>query len=174
MNVRGEVAGTSTLPGDEIFHAFFWDKQRMVDLGTLGVRNSEAFFMSDKGEVLGRIEISLTPYVRHGFLWEKGHMTDLGAAAPCTRSSPLSMNSAGQIVGDTGACTNDPNGPGYFSAFYQEKGRPPVDIHSLITPPSPIHLEDAGYINERGEISGGGFDADGREHAVLLVPIRGR
>ena len=174
MNVRGEVAGTSTLPGDEIFHAFFWDKQRMVDLGTLGVRNSEAFFMSDKGEVLGRIEISLTPYVRHGFLWEKGHMTDLGAAAPCTRSSPLSMNSAGQIVGDTGACTNDPNGPGYFSAFYQEKGRPPVDIHSLITPPSPIHLEDAGYINERGELSGGGFDADGREHAVLLVPIRGR
>jgi probable HAF family extracellular repeat protein len=174
LNERGEVAGTSTLPGDETFHAVFWDKQRMIDLGTLGVRNSEAFFMSDKGEVLGRAEVSLTPYVRHGFLWEKGRMTDLGAAAPCTRSSPLSMNSAGQIVGDTSACTEDPNDPNYFSAFYQEKGKPPVDIHSLITPPSPIHLEDAGYINEDGEISGGGFAPDGTRHAVLLVPIPGR
>src|SRR3954454_1545224 len=83
LNERGEVAGTSTLPGDETFHAFFWDKGGMVDLGTLGVRNSEAFFLSDKGEVLGRAEVSLNPYVRHGFLWEKGQMTDLGAAAPC-------------------------------------------------------------------------------------------
>jgi probable HAF family extracellular repeat protein len=173
LNERGEVAGTSTLPGDETFHAFFWDKHGMIDLGTLGVRNSEAFFISDKGEVLGRFEVSLTPVVRHGFLWEKGHMTDLGAAAPCKRSSPLSINSGGQIVGDIGACTDNPSDPNYFSAFYQEKGKPPVDIHSLIIPPSPIHLEDAGCINERGEISGGGFDADGRMHAVLLVPIRG-
>jgi probable HAF family extracellular repeat protein len=174
LNERGEVAGTSTLPGDETFHAFFWDNQRMIDLGTHGVRNSEAFFMSDKGEVLGRAELSLTPYVRHGFLWEKGQMTDLGAAAPCTRSSPLGMNSAGQIVGGTGACTDNPDDPNYFSAFYQEKGKPPVDIHSLITPPSPIHLDDIGCINERGEISGSGLDADGKTHAVLLVPIRGR
>ena len=173
LNERGEVAGTSTLPGDETFHAFFWDKHHMIDLGTLGVRNSEAFFMSDNGEVLGRAEVSLTPYVRHGFLWEKGRLTDLGAAAPCTRSSPLSMNSANQIVGDTGACTDDPNDPNYFSAFYQEKGKPPVDLNTLITPPSPIHLEDAGYINERGEISGGGFAPDGTLHAVLLVPIPG-
>jgi len=171
FNERGDVAGTSTLQGDETWHAFVWRNNQMTDLGTSGVRNSEAFFMSDKGEVLGRIEVSLTPYVRHGFLWENGRMTDLGAAAPCTHSSPLSMNSLGQIVGDTGACMDDPNGPGYFSAFYQEKGGPAVDIHSLITPPSPIRLEDAGYINDRGEISGGGFDADGRRHAVLLVPI---
>ena len=171
LNEQGQVAGTSTLAGDETFHAFVWDKQRMIDLGTLGVRNSEAFFMSDNGQVLGRVEVSLVPYVRHGFLWEKGRITDLGTAAPCMRASPLSINSANQIVGDSGACTSDPNDPDYFSAFYQEKGKPPVDIHSLITPPSPIHLEDAVYINDRGEISAGGFDAEGRLHVVLLVPI---
>jgi probable HAF family extracellular repeat protein len=174
LNAQGQVAGTSMMPGDVIFHAFVWDKTQMIDLGTLGVRNSEAFFISDKGEVLGRIEVSITPYVRHGFLWEKGRMTDLGTASPCNRATPLSMNSAGQIVGDSGACTADPNDPGYFSAFYQEKGKAAVDIHSLITPPTPLHLDDAVYINDRGEISAGGFDAEGRTHAVLLVPIRGR
>ena len=174
LNERGDIAGTSTLPGDDTWHAFVWRNNQMIDLGATGVRNSEAFFMSDKGEVLGRAEVSLTPFVRHAFLWENGRMTDLGAPAPCTRSSALGINSLGQIVGDTGACTDDPNDPGYFSAFYQEKGKTAVDIHRLITPPSPIHLEDAGCINDLGEISGGGFDADGRMHAVLLVPIPGR
>ena len=173
LNEEGYVAGTSMLLGDETFHAFVWDGVRMIDLGANGVRNSEAFFVSDKGEVLGRIEVSLTPYVRHAFLWEKGRMTDLGTAAPCHRASPLSINSAGQIVGDSGACTDDPNDPNYFSAFYQEKGKPAVDIHSLITPPTSIHLEDAVYINERGEISAGGFAPDGTMHAVLLVPLGG-
>ena len=172
VNDQGQVVGTSMLVGDEIFHGFVWDKDHLIDLPPFGGNNSECFFISDKGEVLGRGEVSLTPYVRHAFLWEKGQMTDLGAAAPCTRSSALSMNSSGQIVGDTGACTDDPNDPLWFSAFYQEKGKPPVDIHTLIIPPSPIHLEDAGCINERGEISGGGFDAEGRMHAVLLVPIK--
>ena len=146
----------------------------MTEIGTFGGDNSEAFFMSDQGEVLGRAEVSLSPFVRHAFLWDNSRMTDLGAPAPCTRSSALAMNSAGQIVGDTGACTGDPSDPLYFSVFYVEKGKPPVDLHTLITPPSPIHLEDAGYINERGEISGGGFAPDGTLHAVLLVPIHGR
>lgn len=172
-NEQGQVVGTSMLDGDENFHGFVWDKDHMVDLPPMGGNNSECFFISDKGEVLGRGEVSLVPYVRHGFLWEKGRMTDLGAAAPCTRSSPLSMNSGGQIVGDMGACADSPSDPLWFSAFYQEKGKPPVDIHTLITPPSPIHLEDMGYINDQGEISGGGFDPDGRMHAVLLVPIKG-
>lgn len=173
LNEGGQVVGTSTLPGDDTFHAFVWDGQRMIDLGANGIRNSEAFFISDKGEVLGRIEVSLMPYVRHAFLWEKGHMTDLGAPAPCNRASPLSINSAGQIVGDTGACTSDPNDSNYFSVFYQEKGKPPVDLHSLITTPTSIHLEDAVYINDRGEISAGGFAPDGTMHAVLLVPVGG-
>jgi probable HAF family extracellular repeat protein len=170
LNERGDLAGTSTLPGDEIWHAFVWSKNQMTEIGTFGGDNSEAFFMSDSGQVLGRAEVSLDPFVRHAFLWKIGHMTDLGAPAPCTRSSALAMNSAGQIVGDTGACTDDPDDPYYFSVFYVEKGKPAADLNALITPPSEIHLEDAGYINDLGEISGGGFSPDGTLHAVLLVP----
>ena len=171
VNDQGQVIGTSMLSGDQTWHAFVWDKSRMLDLGTLGGDNSEAFFLSDNGQVLGRAEVSMTPYVRHAFIWENGRMTDLGAPAPCTRSSALSMNAANQIVGDLGACTADSNDPNYFSVFYQEKGRPPVDLHTLITPPSPIHLDDAGYINDKGEISAAGSFPDGRTRAVLLVPI---
>lgn len=174
LNERDEVAGTSTLAGDETWHAFVWSRNRMIEIGTFGGDNSEAFFMSDQGQVLGRAEVTLDPFVRHAFLWDNGRMTDLGAPAPCTRSSALAMNSAGQIVGDTGACTSDPNDPLWFSVFYVERGKTPADLNTLITPPSPIHLEDAGYINERGEISGGGFAPDGTMHAVLLVPIHGR
>ena len=98
-------------------------------------------------------------------------MTDLGTVAPCTRGTATSINSAGQIVGDLGACTGNPDDPTYFSAFYVEKGKPMVDLNALITPPSPIHLDGASFINERGEIAAGGFMPDGTTRAVLLVPI---
>ena len=171
LNNRGEMAGTSTLPGDETWHAFVWTKNQLIEIGTFGGDNSEATFMSDKGEVLGRAEVSHDPVVRHAFLWEKGRMIDLGAPAPCTRATALAINSRGQIVGGTGACTDDPGDPLYFSTFYMEKGKAPVDLNSLITPASDIHLEDAGAINDLGQISAGGSASDGSTHAVLLVPI---
>jgi len=174
LNNRGELAGTSTLPGDETWHAFVWSKNHLTEIGTFGGDNSESFFMSEKGEVLGRAEVSLDPFVRHAFIWEKGVMTDLGAPAPCTRTTPLAINSAGQIVGDAGACTDDPDDPLYSSTFYVEKGKAPVDLNDLITPASDIHLEDAGDINDLGQISGGGFGPDGSMHAVLLVPVNGK
>ena len=46
-----------------------------------------------------------------------------------------------------------------------------VDLNTLITPPSPIHLQDAWNINERGEIFANGRMPDGTERAVVLVPI---
>jgi probable HAF family extracellular repeat protein len=92
LNERGEVAGTCTLAGDETWHAFVWSRNqdRMIEIGTFGGDNSEAFFMSDNGRVLGRAEVTLDPFVRHAFLWDNGRMTDLGAPAPCTRSSASS------------------------------------------------------------------------------------
>jgi probable HAF family extracellular repeat protein len=170
VNEDGHVIGTSNLRGDEKFHAFFWDGERMIDLGTFGGDNSDAFFISDRDQVLGRAEVSLDPFVRHAFLWEKGRMTDLGAPAPCTRSTALSMNSRNQIVGTLGACTDDRNDPLWESSFYVEQGKAPVDLNKLIRPHSQLHLVDAISINERGEIAGTGILPDGSTRAVLLVP----
>ena len=72
VNEAGEVAGTSTLPGDENWHAFFWSKGRMTDLGTLGGSKSDAVAINNKGQVVGRAVVTDTPFVRHAFIWEKG------------------------------------------------------------------------------------------------------
>ena len=88
-------------------------------------------------------------------------MIDLGAPDPMHSQHCARHEFSGQIVGDTGACTDDPNDPLYFSTFYVEKGKPPVDLNALITPASEIHLEDAGDINDLGEISAGGVARTG-------------
>jgi probable HAF family extracellular repeat protein len=172
MNDRGEVVGTSMLPGDESWHAFFWSSATgMIDLGTFGGSQSEALTISSRSQVLGRAVLTDDPLERHAFIWENGAMTDLGVAAPCHRSTAESINSRGQIVGGLGDCTADPNDLTYFSAFYVEKNKPMVDLNTLVEPPSDLHMEDAHVINERGEIVAGAFTPTGESRVVLLVPI---
>ena len=45
-----------------------------------------------------------------------------------------------------------------------------VDLESLIPGGSSLRLTEPETINDRGEIVGNGFDADGNQHAFLLVP----
>ena len=47
-----------TLAGDSINHAFLWKSGSLVDLGTLGGNNSEAWFANDAGDVVGRADFS--------------------------------------------------------------------------------------------------------------------
>ena len=43
MNSRGEVVGSSDLPGDAAAHPFLWNGHRLVDLGTLGGDNGVSY-----------------------------------------------------------------------------------------------------------------------------------
>ena len=172
VNDVGEVAGTSLLAGDEILHAFYWSNGRIIDLGTLGGSTSEALAINNKSQVVGRARLSDTPVIRHPFIWENGHMTDLGMVAPCMNGTAWGINNQGQIVGVLSGCTDDPGDITYETAFYSETGQPMVDLNTLITSASNIHVVDAVNINDRGEILAQGLTPDGSERAVLLVPIR--
>ena len=46
-----------------------------------------------------------------------------------------------------------------------------VDLNTLVDPPSDIYLDDAVFINDRGEIVANGFTPTGEERGVLLVPL---
>jgi len=172
INERGQVAGTSLLAGDEDWHAFLWSDGQMIDLGTLGGNVSDSTAINNRGQVVGRARTTNTPGSHHPFLWENGQMTDLGVPAPCLRGTAASINSAGNVVGGLGGCSDDPEEIGFFRAFYWQKGSPIVDLNTLIVPPSDILVDAASFINDRGEIVGIGFLPDGSARAVLLVPIR--
>ena len=93
-------------------------------------------------------------------------MTDLGTVSPWPCSTALSVNSIGQVVGETGIC-----GVGGGPAFLSENGGPIVDVNALIIPASDIEVVSEFDINERGEIAGIGVVPSGDEHAVLLIPV---
>jgi probable HAF family extracellular repeat protein len=171
MNERGDIAGTSTLAGDEDRHAFIYTGGMMLDIGTLGGNLSDAIAINNKGQVVGRARTTDLPNSHHPFLWEKGQITDLGVAAPCTRGTALSINDHGQVVGGFGGCSDDPEQIAFFRALYWQKGSPIVDLNELITPASNIVVDEATAINDRGEIVGAGILPDGSSRAVLLVPI---
>jgi len=92
-------------------------------------------------------------------------MADLGTLSPWPCSTALSVNSVGQVVGETGIC-----GVGGGPAFLSENGDPIVDVNALIVPASDIQVVSEFDVNERGEIAGIGVVPSGDEHAVLLIP----
>jgi probable HAF family extracellular repeat protein len=164
INQRGQVVGTSNVRGDASHHAFVWNDGKLTDVGTLGGDNSEGDWMSDSGYVVGRADLPGSQS-HHGYRWKDGVMTDLGTVSPWPCSTALSVNSIGQVVGETGIC-----GVGGGPAFLSENGDPIVDVNTLIAPASDIEVVSEFDINERGEIAGIGVVPSGDEHAVLLIP----
>jgi len=164
INQRGQVVGTSNLRGDASHHAFVWDDGKLTDVGTLGGDNSEGDWMSDSGYVVGRADLPGSQS-HHAYRWKNGVMADLGTLSPWPCSTALSVNSIGQVVGETGIC-----GVGGGPAFLSENGGPIVDVNALIVPASDIEVVSEFDINERGEIAGIGVVPSGDEHAVLLIP----
>lgn len=172
LNERGQAIGTSRLAGDETFHAFLWDKGKMIDLGTLGGDNSEPLAINEPGWVVGRSDYSPTSPYHHAVLWFDGtSKMDLGVVTPCRNSTATSVNSRGDVVGGQSYCTDDPADPGFESAFMWRPGKAIVDINSLVVPASDIHVALATGINDKGEIAAQGILPTGEVHGILLVPV---
>ena len=97
VNSKGQVAGTSQMPGDNAVHAFFYTEGKMTDLGTLGGDSSEAAALNDAGQVTGKASLKGSGK-SHAFLWQQGQMKDVGTSR-ADDSAGTAINKAGQITG---------------------------------------------------------------------------
>jgi len=167
LNERGQVAGTSYLPGDNARHAFLWYREVLTDLGTLGGASSAALWLNDAGDVVGASRTTGNQSI-HGFLWSHGAMVDLGALPGLTVSRAYGINANDTIVGES--CPTLSCDPGTTTAFVWKNGGPMVDLNALVSPPSSLHVYGALYINDRGEIAADAIDSSGNFRAVILVP----
>jgi probable HAF family extracellular repeat protein len=163
INNRGQVIGTSNLAGNQTHHAFLWEGS-LTDLGTLGGANSEADWINDAGEIVGRADISGSNQYHHGFLWRHGVMTDLGVANGWPCSTAIDINAKGQIIVNTGICGVG-GGPG---SLWQDGIL--YDLNTLIPPNSGFVIGDPNFINDRGEIAVTGILPNGDQHDLLLIP----
>jgi probable HAF family extracellular repeat protein len=164
LNNRGQVIGAMTLAGDAGWHPFLWSNGILADLGTLGVDCGNATAINDAGDVVG---IACGSPWFFPTLWRDGALINLGLVAGDTCGEAYSINSPGQVVGESGICP--PGGPPGH-AWLWENGGPVIDLNTLIPSGSGIRLHHGVSINDRGEISVDGFLSNGDNHAFVLIP----
>lgn len=159
INRSGQVTGTAALEGDAIpepfRHAFIFRDKTIVDIGTLGGRNSNGNDINDAGQVVGGAETGAldengNPILRP-FLYSGGAMQDLsvlGGVPNVSYGVANGLNNAGTVVGEY--VVETPDGPA-SRAFLYEGGRM-RDLNELTTLPAGWVLNWARDINDARQV----------------------
>ena len=172
-NDIGQVTGISQFDqkinpntGIPTFHAFLFDRSRMVDLsanGGLGGSQSEGISINNSQAIVGDADLG-GDQSYHAFVWRNGTMRDLGTIGNDPFSSAGSINDSGEIVGWSG------DGISIFRATVWS-GNAGTDLNTLVSPLTDLYLLEATGVNARGEITGLGVSqSTGEVHAFLLLP----
>lgn len=150
------------MAGDQIVHAFLWNKGRLTDLGNLGGSGLEVSGFSSTGAIVGKADLPGSQ-THDAFLAQDGIMLDLGTqdGDPC--SVAIGVNSRGQVVGGSTDCSN------FLHAFLWENGHM-IDLNSFVPTGSSLTLTQADFIGETGEITAEALLPNGDQRAVLLIP----
>ncbi len=150
INAAGSVVGEALVETGAL-HAFRWDGQRLLDLGTLGGTWSVAYDINDADRVVGWAED------RNGrpraTVWEDGTARDLGTLGG-DLSMAYAVNDRGEVVGY--AATGDDTDHAFLA---DPDAGWMLDLGSL-----------GGYsvaydVNGTGEVVGESLTRDGRVHA---------
>ena len=146
--------------------------EKVRDLGTLpGGKNSRAWAVSEKNEIVGFSEAGPSARLQHAFLQTgTGAMRDLGTLGNQPNSVAYGINGQGWIVGASGnravlwtrVARKNPTLPARVAV--------PVDLNECVSPRSGWDLQTARGINAQGWIVGQGT-CNGKQRAFLLKPI---
>jgi probable HAF family extracellular repeat protein len=161
VNDRDQVIGVDVAANSPNGVGWLWQDGGKTALGNLGGASTNAFAINNRGQVVGKSQIG-TGDVEHAFLWQGGRMRDLGTLPGDVSSEAFDINEQGQVVGFS--CSEQQCHPAFWS------NGTPVDVNTLLPATSGWRLFDAGAINERGQIVGGGINPNGEFHAYLLTP----
>ena len=95
INNSGQITGASSLPGDQVDHAFLYSKGVMTDLGGFG-GNSSGQAINDSGQIIGQFYASFNQ-TSHSFLYSNGIATDIGPIFGAA------INTFGVVTGTAGS-----------------------------------------------------------------------
>lgn len=159
INSSGTIVGWSDLSYGT--HAFIYQAGVMTDLGTFGGSVSYGLDINDSGVVVG---YGSTPddHYYQAFRHSDGVMNCLGTLGGAY-SYANAVNSSGVIVGSA-----DYNVNGDHHAFRYSGGLM-IDLAPYLLPIGLTGFSEALDINDRGDIVGTAYDAQGLEHAFLLA-----
>ncbi len=126
---------------------------------------SYALWINESGDVVGGAAIAGDEQV-HAPLWRHGKTIDLGTVGQDPCSEAWGINEDRQIVGVSFPCWDYASG----RAFLWENGGPMVDLNALVENQTDLHLLEATYISDRGEIVAQAVLPNGDIHTAVLVP----
>jgi probable HAF family extracellular repeat protein len=164
VNNGGAVIGYSGNCLSLGLHAWLWKNGSILNLGTLGgVLGTSPNGINDGDDVTGGSDLP-GDQTYHAFLWRKGTMMDIGTLAGDYYSNGNAINNQDQIVGYS--CDINFN-----CRVFLWQNASMVDLNTLIVPGSPLYLQSASSINDRGEIAGYAYNQNtGFTDAFLAVP----
>jgi probable HAF family extracellular repeat protein len=167
MNNRGQITGESFTSGDQAAPGFLWEHGSIRQLGgSLGGDSAGGSAINEQGEIAGFATLS-GGATFHATLWKNPNsITDLGVIGGDPCSYAAAINAAGQIVGASSPVCDFGDSA---RAFLWQDGSL-FDLNTLIPSGSALYLQLTNAINEAGEIAGTAVDANGNQHAFLLIP----
>ena len=175
-NILGTVVGTAQtsvsdagcLVGGKPVAPFYQVQQSVpvewINLGNLGGSlNTNPFAINNLTQVTGTSDVA-GDLTSHAFLWQNGVMQDLGTLPGDYYSVGYSINSLGQVVGQS--CDVNHN----CRAFLWSKGTM-TDLNSLVGANQQLYLHLGATIDDLGVITGYAIDkSNNTQPAFVLVP----
>jgi probable HAF family extracellular repeat protein len=182
VGATGTCTGFTGFSYQNSLHATLWQNGSVIDLGNLGgiatppsatglgKIGNFAYDVNGSGHVVGTSGTSDGKV--HAFFWSPETLIqDVGTVQGDVDSIGLSISNLGDVGGVSfpagSLLTTATASP---RAFIRPDGGKPVDLNSLVTGNTGLHLFTACSINSRGEVIGLAFDAQGNFHGYLATP----
>lgn len=170
FNARNQL--TFSTGNGSVIRGWFYDGNRLVDIGSLNGRVTQVDDLNDAGQVVGAgfIRDVGTPEapaeIYHAFIWSRASgIRDLGTLGGDGSSNANAINNLGQVVGNAYA----PDGR--FHAFFWSPRGGMRDLGLFGSRPDSASVATA--INDAGEVVGAATLNNGNYHAFLWTRQKG-